>query len=87
MQNESRLKKDLTQPAARIAKDHFAPENYDEVKRLIAESATAHGPAIQALKGLLYYHVGLDANAKTIINVSLWGRNKLPDRWTRSRRC
>jgi hypothetical protein len=64
MQNESRFKKGATQPAARISKDHFAPENYDEVKGLIAEPATALGPAIQALKGLLYDHVGLNASAK-----------------------
>jgi hypothetical protein len=72
MRNEIRLKKNATQPVVRISKGHFAPEKYDEVKRLIAESAIPLGPAIQALEGLLYYHVGLDASTNTVVNVSIW---------------
>jgi hypothetical protein len=56
----------------RISKGHFAPEKYDEVMRLIAESAIPLGLAIQALEGLLYYHAGLDATTNTVVNVSIW---------------
>jgi hypothetical protein len=72
MQDESRLKKSATQPVVRISRGHFAPEKYDEVKRLLAESAIPLGPAILALEGLLYFHAGLDANTNTIVNVSIW---------------
>jgi hypothetical protein len=72
MQNESRLKKNATQRVVRIARGHFAPEKYDEVKRLLAESAIPLGPAIQALEGMLYYHAGLDASTNTMVNVSIW---------------
>jgi len=62
----------VKQPVVRISKGRFVPEKYDEVKRLIVESAIPLRPAIQALDGLLYYHAGLDADTNTIVNVSIW---------------
>jgi hypothetical protein len=72
MQNDGRIIKNSTQPVVRISKGRFPPEKYDEVKRLIAESAIPLAPAIQALHGLLYYHAGLDASTNTVVNVSIW---------------
>jgi hypothetical protein len=72
MQNESRLKKNGTKPVVRISIGHFAPEKYDEVNWLIAESAILLRPAIQALEGLLCYHVGLDASTNIVVNLSIW---------------
>ena len=72
MQNENRSKRSATRPVARVSRGHFAPDMYDEAKRLLAESLVPLGPAIQALEGLLYFHAGLDANTNTIVNVSLW---------------
>jgi hypothetical protein len=72
VQNDSRKIKNSTQPVVRISKGHFPPEKYDEVKRLIAESAIPLGPAIRKLEGLLYYHAGVDASTNTVVNVSIW---------------
>ena len=60
------------QPVVRISKGHFAPEQYEEVRRRIEESATPLVPAIQELAGLLYYHVAVDAVTNTVVNVSIW---------------
>jgi hypothetical protein len=59
-------------PILRISKGRFAPEKYAEVKRLIEESAAALVPAIEELRGLLYYHAGVDPVTNTVVNVSLW---------------
>jgi quinol monooxygenase YgiN len=60
------------QPVVRISRGRFAPEKKDEIRRLIAESATTLVPAIRVLKGLLYYHAGVDASTNTVVNVSIW---------------
>jgi hypothetical protein len=72
MPNESKSKRSTTQPVARVSRGRFPADKYDEAKRLLAESAIPLAPAIQALKGLLYFHAGLDANTNTIVNVSFW---------------
>ena len=60
------------QPVVRISRGRFAPEKNDKIRRLIAESATTLVPAIRQLKGLLYYHAGVDAGTNTVVNVSIW---------------
>ena len=72
MQSEIRLKTNAAQPVVRISMGHFAPQKYDEVRRLIAESAIPLGPAIQVLPGLLYYHAAVDAGTNTLVNISIW---------------
>ncbi len=56
----------------RISKGRFAPERFEEVDRLIRESAVPLVPAIQALRGLVYYHAAVDAETNTVVNVSVW---------------
>lgn len=59
-------------PVVRISKGRFTPEQYEEVYRLIQASAEPLIPAIKQLRGLLYYHVGVDAVTNTVVNVSIW---------------
>ena len=49
-----------THPIVRISKGHFAPTQYDEVRRLIEASAEPLIPAIKQLRGLIYYHAAVD---------------------------
>lgn len=56
----------------RVSKGRFAPEKYDEVRRLIQESAKPLVPALKELVGLLYYHAGVDSETNTVVNVSVW---------------
>ncbi len=66
------VKKNAKVPVVRISKGRFAPDRYDEVKRLIDQSATPLVPAIQKLRGLLYYHAAVDQVTSTVVNVSVW---------------
>ena len=61
-----------TDPIVRISKGHFAPAHYDEVRRLIEESAGPLVPAIKQLHGLIYYHAAVDPVTNTVVNVSIW---------------
>ena len=72
MQMNSRFTKSGQQPVVRISKGRFSRENFAKVKRLIDESAADLVPAIQSLRGLLYYHAGVDPNTNTVANVSIW---------------
>jgi quinol monooxygenase YgiN len=56
----------------RISKGRFGPERYDEVRCLAEDSAGPLLPALKRLRGLLYYHVGVDPITNTIVNVSIW---------------
>lgn len=56
----------------RISKGRFAPEKYPEVSRLIQQSAEPLVPALKQLRGLLYYHAGVDPVTSTVVNVSVW---------------
>jgi hypothetical protein len=62
----------MTEPVVRISIGHFSPEKYNDVKRLIEESATPLVPAIKSLRGLLYYHASVDPVTNTVVNVSIW---------------
>jgi quinol monooxygenase YgiN len=59
-------------PVVRISRGQFESAQYDEVHRLIKESAEPLVPAIKQLRGLLYYHVGVDRVTNTVVNVSIW---------------
>jgi hypothetical protein len=61
-----------THPIVRISKGHFTSEQYDEVRRLIEESAEPLVPALKQLRGLIYYHAAVDPVTNTVVNVSIW---------------
>jgi hypothetical protein len=71
-QIEGDIERKAKRPVIRISTGHFAPEKYAEVKRLVTEAATALVPAIEPLKGLLYFHAAVDASTHTLVNVSVW---------------
>ena len=59
-------------PVVRISKGHFAPEQYEAVRKLIDASATPLVPALEQLRGLLYYWAAVDPVTNTVVNVSIW---------------
>jgi hypothetical protein len=61
-----------TYPIVRISKGRFAPAQYNEIQRLAEESAKPLIPAIQRLRGLIYYSAGIDPVTNTFVNVSIW---------------
>ncbi len=61
-----------TNPVVRISKGHFGPAQYDDVRRLIEESAAPLVPALKQLRGLIYYHAAVDPITNTVVNVSIW---------------
>lgn len=61
-----------TEPVVRISKGYFAPEQYDAVRALIDASAGPLVPALEELRGLLYYVASVDPATNTVVNVSIW---------------
>ena len=59
-------------PVVRISRGRFEPTRYEEVSRLLGDSEIPLRPAIEALRGLIYYHVAADKDTSTIVNVSIW---------------
>ena len=59
-------------PILRISKGKFDAAKYSEVRRLVEESAVPLVPALEKLRGLIYYHAGVDERTSTVVNVSLW---------------
>lgn len=61
-----------TEPVIRISKGHFAPEQYEAVRKLIDASAGPLVPALEGLHGLLHYVASVDPVTSTVVNVSIW---------------
>jgi quinol monooxygenase YgiN len=61
-----------TNPIVRISRGHFSSERYDEVRRFVEAAAESLIPAIKQLRGLIYYHAGVDPVTNTVVNVSIW---------------
>jgi hypothetical protein len=61
-----------TSPIVRLSKGHFTSAQYNEVRRLIEASAEPLIPALKQLRGLLYYHAGVDPVTNTVVTVSIW---------------
>ena len=59
-------------PILRISRGKFEAAKYSEVRRLVEESAAPLVPALKKLRGLIYYHAGVDERTSTVVNVSLW---------------
>lgn len=59
-------------PVVRISRGRFEAERCDDIGKLIEESAGSLVPAIQELRGLLYYHAAVDPTTSTVVNVSIW---------------
>jgi quinol monooxygenase YgiN len=62
----------MAAPVVRISKGRFDPERLESVRQLIADSAQPLVPAIEQLRGLLYYHAAVDPHTSTVVNVSVW---------------
>jgi quinol monooxygenase YgiN len=59
-------------PVIRISKGRFAPGDCEKIRHLAQASAESLVPAIRQLRGLLYYHVGVDPRTSTFVNLSVW---------------
>jgi hypothetical protein len=59
-------------PVVRISLGRFDPARAEEVIAALRASEPTLRPAIGALPGLLAYYVGIDRNASTITNTSIW---------------
>lgn len=68
----TRATKNAISPVVRVSKGRFDADRYEQVKKLIDDSAATLIPALQQLHGLLYYHAGVDPQTNTVVNVSVW---------------
>ena len=59
-------------PVVRISRGRFSPEVCETVTRLVGQSAGSLVPALKQLRGLRYYHAGVDRATSTVVNVSIW---------------
>ncbi len=62
----------MSEPIVRISKGRFDPKNYGEIHRLSVEAAKTLVPAITKLRGLIYYHAGVDSTTNTFVHASVW---------------
>ncbi|HEY6598886.1 MAG TPA: antibiotic biosynthesis monooxygenase [Pseudomonadales bacterium] len=60
------------EPVVRISQGFFAPAQLREVRAKLEAGRASLDPALRALPGLLHYYVAIDAQANSIVNVSVW---------------
>jgi hypothetical protein len=64
--------KEPSVPVIRISRGAFAPADHDKVKEKLAQTEKLLAPELAKLRNLQRYHVAIDRESSTMVNVSLW---------------
>jgi hypothetical protein len=59
-------------PVVRISRANFGAELYRTVRKLLVDSEAVLAPGILALPGCLHFWAGIDEDANSMVNVSVW---------------
>lgn len=67
----------------RVSRGTFDPDRFTEVDAANKKTSEYLVPAISALPGLLDYHVGISAQAGSIVHISIWDTDENAARMSR----
>ena len=59
-------------PIIRVSVIRCQPQQFAELKKMMAEAITALEPGIRRMRGLIHYYAGEDEAVSSLTNVSLW---------------
>lgn len=59
-------------PVIRVSVFRCQPQQFAELKKMLAESIAALEPGIRRMPGLIHYYAGEDEALNAFINVSMW---------------
>ena len=62
----------MSEPVVRISQGFFEPHLLQSVSSKLNEGRATLEQCLRALRGLLHYHVAVDATSNNMINVSVW---------------
>jgi hypothetical protein len=59
-------------PTVRVSVLRCDPQQFAELKKMMAESITVLEPGIRQMRGLIQFYAGEDEAVNALINVSMW---------------
>ena len=59
-------------PTVRVSVLRCQPQQFAELKKMMAESIAVLEPGIRRLRGLIHFYAGEDEAGNALINVSVW---------------
>ncbi|HLJ18643.1 MAG TPA: hypothetical protein VKU84_00510 [Stellaceae bacterium] len=59
-------------PIIRVSVIRCQPQNFAEIKKMMADSLAVLEPGIRPMRGLIHFYAGEDEAASSLVNVSLW---------------
>jgi hypothetical protein len=59
-------------PTVRVSVLRCDPQQFAELKKMMAESITVLEPGIRQMRGLIQFYAGEDEAVNSLINVSMW---------------
>ena len=59
-------------PTVRVSVLRCDPQQFAELKKMMAESITVLEPGIRQMRGLIQFYAGEDEAVNSLINVSVW---------------
>lgn len=59
-------------PTVRVSVIRCQPQQFAELKKMMAEAFAVLEPGIRGMRGLIHYYAGEDEAVSSLVNVSLW---------------
>jgi hypothetical protein len=59
-------------PTIRVSVLRCQPQDFANLKKMMAESMQVLAPGIRQMRGLIHFYAGEDEAANSLVNVSLW---------------
>lgn len=59
-------------PTIRVSVIRCHPQQFAELKKMMAEAVTVLEPGIRRMRGLIHFYAGEDEAVSSLVNVSLW---------------
>jgi hypothetical protein len=66
------LRRETIMPIVRVSVLRCQPQQFAELKKMMAESIAVLGPGIRQMRGLIHFYAGEDEAVTSLTNVSVW---------------
>jgi len=66
------LRKEADVPIVRVSVLRCNPQQFAELKKMMAESMAVLEPGLRQMRGLIHFYAGEDEAANSLVNVSVW---------------
>jgi hypothetical protein len=64
--------KETSMPTIRVSVIRCDPQDFAELRKMMAEAISVLEPGIRQMRGLIHFYAGEDEAVSSLVNVSMW---------------